>query len=355
MACPFVALEDDRDARSDVPDPRHRCYAESVPAPRTLEYQERFCLSPNFAACSVFAEWAARAAARPIPGPATAPADPAPELWTERIDRAAQPAREEQWPDSMDAAPPAAAAAAATSSQIESQQLAAFEKPAATPEEPAGLAEPIVPEAVTDEPPLGAGALLAARDEEDDRGFDPAPLPTFLTTRSPRARSGSAQSVSNESVEPVAETNVRTSSSGRPDGDGDGAFTRLLTMAAVLIILALGVATVLIVPGLLSGPGATVRPSLLAGASTLPTPPASDVAVAPTSPVDASVAPISSEPVPAATPTPTPRTYKVQPGDRLRQIARQFDVTVEQILAANPEISDPNDIQVGQRILIPSP
>jgi LysM repeat protein len=67
------------------------------------------------------------------------------------------------------------------------------------------------------------------------------------------------------------------------------------------------------------------------------------------------VAPTSSQPVPAATPTPTPRSYKVQPGDSLRRIARQFGVTVTELLAANPSIPDADHVEVGQRLVIPAP
>ena len=345
-ACPFVALDNDRDARSQVPDERHRCYAENVPAPRTFAHQDRFCLSPDFAGCPVFAEWALRAAARPTPGAgasagaaaaaAAVPADPAPELWVERFDKNIHPERDENWPDSMAAAPPAAAApAAAGSAETESQQMAAFASPAA----------PIIPEPVT------------TPGEDDDRGFDPAPLPTFLSARSPRARGRPESPAPNDNVAAVADANVRRSSSGRRDDNGDGAFTRLLTMAAVVIILALGVATVLIVPGLLAGdPGQTGRPSLVAGASRPPTALASVVAADPSVPnVGPTVAPVSSPPEPAATPTPTPRSYKVQPGDSLRRIARQFGVTVTDILAANPTIPDADHVEVGQRLLIPAP
>src|SRR4051812_3953688 len=65
-ACPFVALELDRDRRSDAPDYRHRCFAEPTPAPRSIAHQEAYCLSPNFPACPVFQDWAVRAAARPV-------------------------------------------------------------------------------------------------------------------------------------------------------------------------------------------------------------------------------------------------------------------------------------------------
>lgn len=45
--------------------------------------------------------------------------------------------------------------------------------------------------------------------------------------------------------------------------------------------------------------------------------------------------------------------YVVQPGDTLFRIGRRFGVTVGAILAANPQITDPNVIFVGQIINIP--
>jgi LysM domain len=63
-ACPFVAFDDDRDERSSVPDHRHRCYAESPPAPRAIAHQEAYCLSSAFPVCPVFQDWARREAAR---------------------------------------------------------------------------------------------------------------------------------------------------------------------------------------------------------------------------------------------------------------------------------------------------
>lgn len=82
-ACPFLALDEDRDRRSAVPDGRHRCFAESSPQPRALTYQESYCLSTAFPACRSFLDWAARAAAEPLllesrPGPVTAPLAPVP-------------------------------------------------------------------------------------------------------------------------------------------------------------------------------------------------------------------------------------------------------------------------------------
>jgi spore germination protein len=45
----------------------------------------------------------------------------------------------------------------------------------------------------------------------------------------------------------------------------------------------------------------------------------------------------------------------VQTGDTLGAIARKFGVTVQAILAANPNITDPTYVKVGQTILIPPP
>lgn len=66
-----------------------------------------------------------------------------------------------------------------------------------------------------------------------------------------------------------------------------------------------------------------------------------------------SATPTESAPAPTAPPTPVPqRTYVVQEGDTLGSIAQQFGVTVEAIQAAN-QIDDPNQITVGQVLVIP--
>src|SRR5918995_3402426 len=74
-ACPFVAFGDDRDGRSTSPDHRHRCFAESPPAPRALAHQEAYCLSSAFPVCPTFQEWARREAAHAIPAAASASLD----------------------------------------------------------------------------------------------------------------------------------------------------------------------------------------------------------------------------------------------------------------------------------------
>jgi LysM repeat protein len=52
-------------------------------------------------------------------------------------------------------------------------------------------------------------------------------------------------------------------------------------------------------------------------------------------------------------PIPEPVVYKVQPGDTLAVIAARYNVTVEEIMAANG-LDDPNVISVGQELIIPA-
>jgi hypothetical protein len=66
------------------------------------------------------------------------------------------------------------------------------------------------------------------------------------------------------------------------------------------------------------------------------------------------VEPSASE-VPSAAPTATPFTYTVVPKDTLTKIARKFGVTVDQILAANPKVTDPNKVSIGDKLVIPTP
>lgn len=48
-----------------------------------------------------------------------------------------------------------------------------------------------------------------------------------------------------------------------------------------------------------------------------------------------------------------PSTYSIQAGDTLFGLARKFGTTVEALLAANPQISDPDLIRIGDTIRIP--
>jgi LysM repeat protein len=46
--------------------------------------------------------------------------------------------------------------------------------------------------------------------------------------------------------------------------------------------------------------------------------------------------------------------YVIQGGDTLYSIARHFEITLEQLLAANPQILNPDKIYPGQSVIIPS-
>jgi LysM repeat protein len=61
-------------------------------------------------------------------------------------------------------------------------------------------------------------------------------------------------------------------------------------------------------------------------------------------------------PVPAPGPVPCPggRIHVVQPGETLFTIARRNGIPLPLLIAANPQITDPNRIQIGQQICIPA-
>jgi len=63
----------------------------------------------------------------------------------------------------------------------------------------------------------------------------------------------------------------------------------------------------------------------------------------------------SPTPEPSQTPTPSgPITYVVEEGDSLASIADQFEVSIDQLIAAN-NLVDPNNIGVGSQLIIPDP
>jgi LysM repeat protein len=98
-----------------------------------------------------------------------------------------------------------------------------------------------------------------------------------------------------------------------------------LVVAALLLFL---LPTFLNIGGRVTPPGANTSPSAASASASL-------------------------EPTPV--PAPTPQIYTIKSGDALARIARRFGLTLEQILAANPEIKDANRIKVGDKIVIPTP
>lgn len=56
---------------------------------------------------------------------------------------------------------------------------------------------------------------------------------------------------------------------------------------------------------------------------------------------------------PAPAPEPEPKTYKVKKGDTLTKIAKAHKVTLKKLIAANPQIKNPDLIHPGEIINIP--
>ncbi|MBI3760363.1 MAG: LysM peptidoglycan-binding domain-containing protein [Chloroflexi bacterium] len=63
---------------------------------------------------------------------------------------------------------------------------------------------------------------------------------------------------------------------------------------------------------------------------------------------------LAATPTPVPTATPAQTSYTVKQGDWLFKIAREHNVSVEALIAANPGIN-PSSIQPGQVLVIPAP
>jgi len=79
------------------------------------------------------------------------------------------------------------------------------------------------------------------------------------------------------------------------------------------------------------------------------------------SPTPQATATHTRTPIVAATPTPlliptstpTPAVYVVRPGDTLLRIANNLDVTIDEILAANPSVSRRSILRIDQELMLP--
>ena len=99
-------------------------------------------------------------------------------------------------------------------------------------------------------------------------------------------------------------------------------------------ILLLGVA-LFAAPSIFKGIGA-----LVSGLGSEPTPVASATA--------------TPEASPTPEPTNEPVVYTIKKGDTLSEISQKFQVSIDVIIGANPEVTDPNNLRIGQRLIIPS-
>jgi LysM repeat protein len=359
-ACPFVAFEDDRDGRALAPDHRHRCFAESKPAPRALAHQEAYCLASSFPVCPTFQDWARREAAAARPGsadvdppsediPAVTPAStplpppdreprsspgteippPLPPRRNPQRDWAAPPPWSAEEPERdpggdpsryapPSAAPAAAAAAGAAAWGADSRGLAgsaADRLAGPDPDKPTAPGQsgyaPLPPDDLGDAP---------ARGRRDQVSRPPAQDPSEMF--------GPAwEKPQRYEAYPSLRTRV-----GLPNFGGGiprlGVALLALVFAAIVLFF---VGPMLLGIGGDNGGGG-------AGATPRPTAAAASPSAEPTLP-----------------PAPTPQAYVVAKGDTMSKIAKKFGVTVEELLAANPQIKNPNKIDVGDELTIPVP
>jgi len=388
--CPFVALDDDRDHRAPGPDHHHRCFAESPAAPRALAHQAAYCLSGSFPSCPTFVDWARREAAPP---------------------RVESPAR-----SLRDAGPTRAAAVEPTGRSTSRKGGSAGDWTAPPPwgsvagpavVGPAGGAPGVAPSGFGGSAVSGPGDLADAVDSEPaDGGIGPAEIapfggggagtggatqvpgdtPAFLVGRPARPAPVPAWDDDDEpwsaaddadldlregeparrpvaaprrmpvGYAPVAPTRGERRAGGSRGGRVDPSAPsweqprRFEEYPTLRSRGGAGIPRVVIpaVIVLLVGAGLFAAPFLLKGlggggeqASPTPAPSASVVTTG----------------EPSATPLPTPAqvVHTVKAGDSLTKIAATYGVTVDEILAVNPKITNPNRIAIGDKIVIPQP
>jgi hypothetical protein len=397
-ACPFVAFEDDRDERASVPDHRHRCYADAQPAPRALAHQEAYCLSSAFPVCPTFQDWARREAARAragTPSPAQRPdADDREDAAAAGLAMAAAAAAEIAGPDDPDgpgrrshaegtpdtgpgddgdhdedaddapdradhdhpdsgadivhrnpprdwAAPPPWLASSQARQGAEDADPPGFLGRRGQPGQ--GLAGSAADR-------LAGGPPPSRRDETDEAAW----VSSGAAAGAAASRAGQGPADIEEIDEeppprrPVRRPRAYDQHLGGPDGPdwerprryeaypsirtrvGLPSVPRLAVTAAAVAIAALAL---FLLPGILN----------LGGSET------------PTGSARPSASAASASVEPTVPPAATPSVYTIKKGDTLSKIAAAHGVTIEDLMAANPTIKDPNKIALGQQIVIPTP
>ena len=351
-ACPFVAFEHDQASRSVEPDRRHRCYAEPVPAPRAIAHQTTYCLSSGFSACPTFRAWAQRTAARQA---------------EEHQELATRPTRE------VPVAPMPQAAVAAATGLVTDDARPAVDAAGAAGTGPDGAPGHSQPTPEWAAPPPWSGSTRA-EDEGSaslvrppaapgpEADVDAGDVPAFLAGRPPTsAGAGSGTAVTSGTATAAAGGagarprssvgQARPASRGlrrpaRIDADAPAwekprrfeAYPTLRTRVGIPALPAIALGAIALVAAALL---LFVLPSIVAGPTATPT-------ATPEASV-ASEAPVIVEPAP------TPMTYTIVAGDTVSKIAKKFNVTPEELLAANPQVKNPNKIKVGDELTIPVP
>jgi nucleoid-associated protein YgaU len=411
-ACPFIAYEDERDERSSSPDHRHRCFAEVTPAPRALAHQEAYCLSSAFPVCPTFQDWARREAAQArgaggagatSPGRAARSVIAAAPVQTSAFDddepaddAAAAPvspsddAADHETPDEVDdehlwsgslpdsepiihrnpprdwAAPPPWAPGAGNAGQGSGGRPRATDDIAAELLSGRGPAQGLAGSAAdrlaggTPPSPRGAAPRVTDRQPRADRSSPPsdelaglvAPAAIAAAGRAPipRPPTGSHRTTAAAGRRPTV-SSTRERAHDDPDHDGPSwerarryeayptiktrtGLPNIPTVALLVGALAIAALALFFLPALLGlGGGASESPS-----------PTASVGASPST---------SASPKVTAIPSPAGDTYTIKKGDTLLKIAKKFGVTVDQLLAANKQIKDPNKIAVGDVINLP--
>jgi LysM repeat protein len=321
-ACPFLALDRDRERRADEPDARHRCYATPAPEPRAIAHQRAYCLTPTFTACPIFQDWAVRAAARPVP------LRPIPSM--------PPPMSEAEMAASLESVAESSMPASAAPRMEQASLFEASEAPVEPAPSDAAFVptpdQPVIPPPTR--PRSYSPSPMPASAPRPSPSVAPTPTPPKPAATQPQVRG--KPTLRKEDIVPSWERARYDLPSGdaRSPRRGDW-FSRFTLLFSALAILSIVVLVILLVPILLnSRPGGqTPRPTQTANGS-----------------------PTAS---PSATPAPTPQstwlTYTIKLGDSLYGIAGDFGITYEQLLAANPQITNPNFIRAGDVINIPPP
>ena len=379
-ACPFVAFGDDRDGRSTSPDHRHRCFAESPPAPRALAHQEAYCLSSAFPVCPTFQDWARREAAHargggeraetaptavptPVPPPPDPEAPPAthPDLVPQTeppTQMIGEPPVRRNPPRDWAAPPPwASGAGGGAGRPAPGGEDVASEFLAGRSGEGQGLAGSAADRLAGGAPPASgaagssaaaaawsasaAGSAASAADDDLAGLVQPRPpsapqVPAGGEAYPPATRTGRRPAVSSTRPADVvagpswermryqeAYPSIRTRA-GLPG------LPRVAVLAGALAIAALALFMLPWLLGFGGGGGAGSSPS-------------------PSGPRSSAIATAAV----TAAPAPSQRTYTIKNKDTLLKVAKSFGITLEQLLAANPQITNPNVIGLGQVIVIP--
>jgi len=87
------------------------------------------------------------------------------------------------------------------------------------------------------------------------------------------------------------------------------------------------------------------------GESATPVP---DVSPTPPTAAPETMAP-TIEPTPSPEPSAEVTIYVVKSGDTMYGIAKELGITLKALQAANPQVTDPRTMQVGEKLVIPAP